>query len=522
MKYIKSFAASLVVAGSLMMTSCDPSDFGDINDTPNNPTKSYTYMLFKYAAKYVRNFHMTSASYDPWPAEWSGYLAEAKNNQYGPLNVTRDFGSNSYYTNPIKNLTKIIEANQNEETKNDVAVTAFGSAENQIGVCTTLRAFFYMTLSDIHGPIVYSEALKAGEGVWNPKYDSQKDVYAGLDAELTSAFKMMNESSSLTSDDIFYGGDIKKWKKFNASLRMMMAIKLADVDPATGKERFARAYADGGMVKVDDSFEYQYDTAAYAWLYYSGNMGYSARSKYFGPNKILVDALKEYQDPRLFTYCNVGDDAYLGKVEGDPRDFNTYKGIPHGLDSNAAVSQAIVGACSAAPKYCEPDATYGLITTARTLLVEAEAATLGWINADAAELYAKGIQASFEYEAKSDKNFDASQAAAYIAAHPLPAEKNAALHEIVMQRFLAGFMMDGIESWSDWRRYNIPTMPMYAGQLDEGNTTYPSRLAYVSAEYTTNKDNILEAVKADVRGGDDTPWCRVWWDVDANECPVAE
>lgn len=524
MKYIKSIAASLVIAGSALMTSCDPSDFGNINDNPNYPTDSYTYMQFKHAAMYVRNFIMTSSSYDPWPMEWSGYLAEAKNNQYGTLETTNDFGTGSYYYYPIKDLTKIIQANENEETKNTVAVTAFGSNNNQIGVCKTLRAFFFMTLSDIQGPIAYSEALQGDEGVFSPKFDAQKDVYAALDQELVAAYNMMDASSSLSSDDIFFGGDVAKWKKLNASLRMMMAIKLADVAPADGASRFAKAYADGAMTNVDDSFEYTFDTNNYAWFYAIGNQSYASRSNYFAPNKVFVDALKEYQDPRLFTYCTVGTDgrfAYLGTVAGaDSKDFNAYKGVPHGLESNGAVGNAIVGACSVAPRYCETTPAYGLITTARTLLVEAEAATLGWINADAADLYARGIQASFDYEAGKDAGFDASQATAYIAAHPLPAAKDAALKEIVMQRFFAGFLTDGIEAWSDWRRYNVPTLPMYEGQILAGRTSYPYRLSFSSTDYANNNDQVVAALK-DLSNGKDDAWSRVWWDVADNECPVA-
>ena len=35
MKYTKSLVAALAIAASAMMTSCDPSDFGDINVNTN-------------------------------------------------------------------------------------------------------------------------------------------------------------------------------------------------------------------------------------------------------------------------------------------------------------------------------------------------------------------------------------------------------------------------------------------------------------------------------------------------------
>lgn len=532
MKYIKSIVASLAVAA--LVSSCgDPSDFGTINDTPNNPTKSFTYMLFKYACLNTRNNIMTSSSYDPWEMEWTGYLAEAKNNQYGPLGVTYDLSMGGYYTGCIKNLTKIIELNQDEETKGTVAVTKFGSNANQIAASITLRSYYYMHLTDIQGPIVYSEALgglNKDDQNFTPKYDKQQDVYAGLDKELADAYKMFDTSSNLSDDDILLGGDIKKWKKFNASLRMLLAIKLADVDPNTGKTRFAAAFADGGMESADESLTYTFDeSAANAWFYAIGNYDLGgARSNYFAPNKVFIDALKEYKDPRLFTYATVGANAdsdktnfaYLGTVGTDNYDFDQYFGMRHGLESNEAVADEKKGKCSTNAKYCKKTATYGLITAARVLLVEAEAATLGWINADAAALYAKGIQASFDFEAMSDPKFSADQAEAYIAAHPLPTTKDEALHEIVMQRFLAGFLTDGVESWSDWRRYNIPTLPMEQGQIDEGHDRYPQRLAIYSNDYATNADQV-QAALSDIQGPDD-PWSRVWWDVKDNESPLGE
>lgn len=528
MKYIKSFAASMVLASAMLATSCDPSDFGDINETPNSPTKSFTYMMFKDAAMYTRNFIMTSSSFDPWPAEWSGYLSEAKNDQYGGLDATSTYSASTYYTRVIRGLNSIIEANQDPAQNTTTAVTAFGSNENQIGVCMTLRSYFFMNITDILGPIVYTQAYQVyGDNpIWEPAYDTQKEVYAALDKDLCDAYAMMDEKGSLSSShDIFFQGNVSKWKKLNASIRMMLAIKLADVDPAEGKARFAKAYADGAMTDAADSFTYTFTTNATSWFYSIGCKDAASQNVYFAPNKVLVDALKEYQDPRLFTYATVGVSryAYLGSVAGatDEYDFNAYKGIPSGLSGNSTVGRAKVGACSTAPKYCEPQATYGLITAARTLLCEAEAATLGWIDpSKASELYEAGIKASFDFEAKSDGAWGGKfKAADYIAAHPLPQDKDAALKEIAMQRFLAGFLTDGIQAWADWRRCNVPTMPIYDKPASLGHYTYPNRLAFGSSDYSTNGDNLEVALK-DLSNGVDDPWSRVWWDVADNECPV--
>lgn len=516
MKYIKSILVSACTLAATL-TSCDMGDFGDLNVNPNKPSEAYTSMLFTYSARNVRSFTMNASDYDPWTQLRTGYLAESKNNQYGPMNTTTTYGTSNYYRYIIKNLNTIIEMNENEETKSEVSVLSFGDNTNQIAAAKTLRAFFFMTLTDILGPLPYSEAFKGeSDDIWEPKFDSQESIYEALDADLQTAYSEFNTNGSLTEADILYKGDISKWKKFNASLRMMMAIKMADVDPVNGKARFAKAYSDGGMTEVSDGFHYTFDSnsSAYSWMYYTGNANYAARGLNFVPNKVIVDALKEYQDPRMFSYFTLN--GYKGTVEGDPTDFNAYQGVPFGLESNEDVISAAVGCCSVADSYCEPQATYGVITTARTLLVEAEAAELGWISADPKALYEAGIRASFDFQAAYHTGVSGVDDYIASAKVALSSDKDTAIKQIVMQRFLAGFMTDGIESWSDWRRYNIPTLPIYAGQELEGISVYPYRMCYADTDKQYNVTNSDEAIKTWLHGNDDR-WERVWWDVADNE-----
>ena len=509
MKYIKSILLALAVLTTF--SRCDMSDFGDINTSPNSPSQAYSNMLFNYACKYVRYFIMNSYSYDPWTQEWTGYISEAKNNQFGPLTTTTQMGTSTFYSYYIKNLNQVIELNEDESTKDETYVSAFGEAENQIAAAKTLRAFYYMSMTDVLGPLPYTEAYKGeSEDNWTPAFDSQETIYTGLFEELEEAYDQFDDSGSLDGTyDILYGGDISKWKKFNATLRMMMAIKLADVDPSTGKTRFATAYADGGMEDVDDGFNYTYDTSTYySYFYYIGNKSYSSANLTYVPNKIIVDYLKEYKDPRLFVYCTL--DGYYAPG-GDATDFDAYYGIPFGLASNSDVNDWSKVCCAVADSYCEPTATFGLITTARCKLVEAEAALLGWISADAETLYEEGIRASFEFSGADDVDDYLTYSKVVLSS-----DTDTAIEQVVTQRFLAGYLTDGIEAWSDWRRYAIPDMPMYDGQLANGYTTYPYRMCYSDTDVDYNYDNYTTAVNTYLNGNDDR-WERLWWDVADNE-----
>ncbi len=505
---IKSILAAALL--TTMVAGCAKiGDFGDINLSPNSPSQPNTAMLFTYASLYPRNFVMTSVSYDPWPAFYAGYLAECKNNQYGGLTTTVDFNTAGYYLYCMKHLNEIVRLASDPETNTESYVAEFGSLDNQIAIATTYKCFIMMTLTDILGPLPYSEAFKGeSDDIWTPKFDSQQDIYTALNQELEAAYAKFDMDGEINGKyDIFYGGDIEKWKKFNATVRMLMAIKLSDVDPSTGKTRFAKAFADGGLEEGDD-FCFTFSQTTNAWLYDVGNLDYAQRNLMFTVSDTFVEALKEYKDPRLFTYCDLN--GYLGAREGDPKDFNAYKGVTLGLPGNPDVLAMAGAACSVAQKYCEKTATYGLITAARALLVEAEAAQRGWISASASSLYEAGIAASFAFT-------DADGLDAYIAAHPLPSDGAEAIKEIVMQRFLDGFMTDHIEVWADWRRTNVPERPSTAHQVSEnGHNCYPYRMQYYDTDKTSNKAQ-YDACISTFFGGNDDRWNRLWWDTEDNE-----
>ena len=513
MKKILSIFAS-VVAASMLFTSCDPSDFGDINKSPNSPSTAYTTYLFTNAARYVPYFVLGSATngYNVWQQAWPGYLSESKNNQYGVLGVTSEFGVGTYYLYALKNLQYIIDMNEDPDQKDAVNVAGFGTSANQIAASKTLMAFYYMSISDIIGPIAISEAfLGAKEDNWTPKYDTQSEAYTILDNMLKEAYGQFDTNGSLdASADVLYGGNIAKWKKFNASLRMLMAIKLCDVDPATGKTRFAAAYADGGMKDTADGFDFTYDDLNWNMMYYWCNPDYSGAGFCWVPNMFIVDQMKEFEDPRMFQYFDI--EGYRGTRDPElfPRDqYTSFYGVPFGLEDNNRVNAWVDCCASINSKMIAMDATVPVIPTSRVLFAEAEAAYRGWISADPKTLYEAGIKSSFEW-------WGTSGADKYIAS-PKIAYKGGTdgLEQIALQRWIAGYLADGIEAWSDWRRLDIPKLPVGPGAVDAGNTSYPYRLAFSASQGPRyNTENYEQALKD--LSGPDVSTSRVWWDVADN------
>ena len=504
-----------VFAAAVLFTSCNPKDFGDINLSPNSPSTAYTTYLFTNAQRYLYHFVTGNATnaYDPWQQEWNGYIAEIKNNQYGPLGTTTSYSSNNtFYLYPLKNLHYIIEMNEDPEQVDLPNVAALGTPANQIAAAKTLMGFYYMTMSDIVGPLVVSEAFKgASDDNWYPKYDTQKEVYEFIDKSLSEAYAQFDLSGSLNAAaDANFGGDIAKWKKFNASVRMLAAITLCDVDPATGKARCAKAYSDGGMTDVADGLFHTHDDLNWNMMYYWCNPSYDGAGFGMAPNKYIVDQMKEFEDNRMFKYFDI--EGYKGPRSEElfPRDqYTSFYGVPFGLESNTAVNDWTGCCASIASSMIAMDASLPVITAARVLLVEAEAAYRGWISADAKTLYEAGIKSSFEqWGATGAEEYIASAKVAYDAAN--------GLEQIAIQRWIAGYLADGIEAWSDWRRLDIPKLFVGPEAAKQGNTHFPYRLAFYNGHDRTLNTEQYELALKDLSGGVDDVNNRVWWDVADN------
>ncbi|MDR0394706.1 MAG: SusD/RagB family nutrient-binding outer membrane lipoprotein [Tannerella sp.] len=505
--------------GILFFGSCE--DFGDINLDPNNPSQADTRFLFVRAMQGTTFGVYSSAPapsvslYDPFSQLYPQYFAERQNIQYTEFKIV-DFALSTYYNTFLRNLKLIIEMNEDEEQNATEFVGAMGSNDNQIAVARTLEAFYYMHMTDIVGDIYYSEALLGDEGNFTPKFDTQEDIYAALDAKLNDAYSLFDESENLDDTyDILYNGDISKWKKLNASLRMLLAIKLSDIAPEAGKSHFAKAYQDGGILDNGDNLRYQYinETANMNPLH--DNVVISGRRD-FAPSKTIVDALLLRKDPRVLSY-------------GIPNPSGKFDAVPFGVP-RAEISEYAGKTVTFNPKLYEMDAPITIISAARISLVAAEAAVRGWISADAAALYKNGIEMSFQ-----EKDF-ASDVAGYqnsdpdlwesweteygfvLTADDYLAQPQVALtgttaekiEKIAMQRWLNGFLEDGIEAWSDWRRLNVPVLdPGRAAEI----THVPYRRQYYLIDYETNMDNYKAAIGAQGADNFDT---RVWWDVANN------
>jgi hypothetical protein len=113
------------------------------------------------------------------------------------------------------------------------------------GVALFLKAWYGFSATLDMGDVPYSEAGKAEEGITQPKYDKQADVFAGVLNDLKAAEAKFAAGVNFTGD-IMLGGNAAKWRRLcNAmQLRVLNAIS-KKVHPH--KSTFAEIFAAGNL-----------------------------------------------------------------------------------------------------------------------------------------------------------------------------------------------------------------------------------------------------------------------------------
>ncbi len=484
MKILKYIIAALM--SLTFLTACEFDE--DLNVDPNKPTTPDTKFLFLEAEMYATNYAWNS-SYNPWVQLYPQYISELKNIQFTKFDIT-NYSTGNTYSVAMNNLEKIIGLNKDEKVNKEGWVSGLGSNNNQIGMAMTLKAFYMMHLTDIVGALPYSEALQ-GKKNFTPKFDTQEEVYTQLFKELNEAYTLFDEKGAINSQyDILYNGKVSSWKKLNASIRMMMAIKLQKSAENVGKAEFAKAYKDGAIVDNADNLIYKYllENANENPIY--NNMIRDARQDFL-PSATIVDALNKYNDPRVAAYCTPNKD---GK----------YIGAPFGWTSDEAGKHSLADYCAFNDKYYKKqDAPMTLVSASQVLLMATEAAHIGWISDDVKTLYQKAITASF-----TQNNIDAKKVDAYIAGADVALKGGTDdIKKIAMQKWIANYMQDGVEAWSDWRRLQVPELK--PGNIGSTSVSHiPYRLRYAEADIVSNKANYETAIAA--QGADDVN-TKLWW-----------
>jgi Starch-binding associating with outer membrane len=375
------------------------------------------------------------------------------------------------------------------------------------GIALVFRAWMFSLLTDCHGDVPYSEAIKGKEGLVFPRYDRQEAIYQGLLADLALANSMFAKGTAV-SGDIIYNGDPAKWRKLANSLRLRLLLRLSDrLAVATLMQEILSDPATYPIFTGNaDNATYSYlDKAPDQFPLINRNVG---SFNEWRAGKTLVDTLVSYNDPRLTVFFRptpatertpaTTDDQYVGIPNGmSDGNANKYNGGPdHQSRINAFFYE---GAGSVKGRQIAKGV---IMTYAELQFILAEAAERNLVTGAGETYYTQGIEASFDF-------YGLALPASY------PVQPNVQyggssvekIRKIMTQKWISLFYQ-GFEAWSDWRRTGLPALS--PGVDNQNNNKIPVRFVYPGSEYSLNKQQVEDAVKQ--QGIDDLN-TRVWWDV---------
>lgn len=558
---MKIYKFLVVLLATIILTNCTD-DFSEINKNPsaiNAEDISAKYFITKSQIKL-----MAPDRYPYWRAQlihadryaghvcfghssswWSGELCYSYNGGY--TDAVWDWLEG--YTGNIVTYLQLTEPG--------------GDRENPLAYATALvlKSIYYQYFTDTFGDIPYSEA--GNLDVLLPKFDSQRDIYAGIIDDLDEAMRLIGDSErtgegeeDLADNDLFYGGDLQKWKKLANTLKLRAALRAlgapnADFAETAVSEALAApllSSEDENALLPKDNVISQWNTACYGDIWYNFVGGGS-----WTVSQDMINYLQDNDDPRLSKYAQpaVGgeikipwpesDDAamyqkrknfildvldragavYVETVDDDgastiKMEENTYYvGQPVRLRSEM-MNYARFNLFSIPAQYIiqakgegKPIAPEIVLTTAESFFLQAEAIVRGVGTGDANELYRQGLR-----HAMLLWDVEPSEIDDFLANSPMARlDGTNDLEKIAVQRWLA-YYTEGFHAWAVVRDLGFPADladgvddPEIYGYGDIAGK-YPSRLRYGTSAYSRNNENLQEAIG---RQGPDRQDTELWW-----------
>jgi hypothetical protein len=356
---------------------------------------------------------------------------------------------------------------------------------NYKGVALTLRSWVYLLLTDAYGDIPCGEVGKS----LIPAYDTQKDVYVGLLSDLTQAAGQLNVANGSIAGDVVYNGDIAKWKKFANSLKLRIALRIADREDALAQQTIAALSPADLIGSNDETYKFVYTASP---QHNPQAAAFDTRDDY-RISKTIVDKLKALSDPRLPVYAQLPSDPAV----------SDYTGAGNGLSNADAVAQGLARTSLPGAYFLTPAAPAVIYSYAEALFNLAEAVERGYITGSAETYYNQAITASLQQFGITD----AVVINDYLSQPAVQYNATNYRQSIGEQKWIA-FFGQGLDAFSEWRRLDYPQLtPGPAAVL---NGKIPLRFFYPGAEQSLNGKSRNEAV---ARQGEDLLTTRLWFDV---------
>lgn len=444
MKFKNKILASIFLLVAVSGVSCKK--YLDINTNPLASTKVDPKLLFGYA---VTAWDVSKNSGDEYMAV--GFMSQA-------LSTGGDFSqnwgaSNLYNLSPnfLGNTWRTYFSTAGNNLQQAIAIAQAASPVNNNGAaqCKIVLAQLIYEATTLYGDVPYSQAWQPDKFPY-PKYDAQKDVLESLLKLLDEASAQIDPTSTvkIADYDIYYAGDMAKWKRLANSIKFKILMAMVDKDPT-------KAAAIGTLLSTDGTM---LASTAETWLTKYSGASNNENPKYrlfLGENpftygaKVTVDLMNATNDPRLPQYFDLPDGQ------------TTYIGVPANVDADektAIISNYLY----------RKDAPSVIISYQELELLRAEAYARGLgvpVNmAKAEELFKQGVK-----DAMTFYQADATAVATYVSdPTKLPdltkLSATEAIRQIHLQQWI-DLMDRPLEAFVQWRRSGpdgseVPTLTL--------------------------------------------------------------
>lgn len=461
---------------TISFTSCD-GELTDINHNPNATEHPQPAYLLTAAQYHAANLYWGSSTNYNSTLLWVQHWAKIQYTEPDCYNVDNSSFTTTWdtgYATIIANLNAIIDS----DLGND----------NYRGIATIWRSWTFLLLTNLYGDIPYTEY---GKNV-TPVYDSQETVLRGLLNELDAADQLLSANGGTVEGDLIYENDISKWKQLAQSLRLRIALELADRDETTARQVISSLWNDRD--RVINSNE------AIARFAFSTSPQWNPWASAFNSredqrvSKTLIDKLKEWNDPRLSVIAELPKDQSV----------TTYVGAANGLSADAANNQGFYKVSRPGSLFLEDSSPAIFYSYAEILFIFAESAARGWISADAELLYQEAVTVSL-------RQFGITNSSAidlYLNQESVRFDASRWYESIGWQKWVA-YYGQGPDAFADWRRLGYPQLVPGPSSVLQPNVL-PRRFFYPVTEQSLNGSQYKAAVG---HQGADELTTRLWFDV---------
>ena len=504
--FIYKFSMLFAMAG--MLLSACTKDFEEINTDPNNTPTALPQQLLAPALVGTMTYNMLrNRNFNNELMQVTVDLSDAEGKvfRYDYRANWADYLYNGLYTEltNFKDIYKIAS---------DTGSVNFN--RSYMGISLICQSWIYSILTDTYGDIPYFESNKAKEGIIEPAFDRQKDIYLDIFKQLDSANSYLRTGTGIqASSDPIYAGNLNRWRKFGNSLFLRLLLRVS------GKAEVAPGVIAMIQQIVANPFDYPLisNNDESAILRWSGVAPYTSplltvREQDFrapGIASFFIDNLVNWNDPRIDLTYGTGTPTNTNRFAIAPSQ-GAFAGVPSGYaignqPTKKSYYYSITHNNGTGPTLMSEPLAGMILNYAEVQFILAEAAAKGWITANPETHYNQGVEASIKLWLP---NWSVP-VTTYLIAADMQWVPTATLDEkmelIHLQKYYALYLAD-LQQWFEYRRTGHPKLPMGTGLRNNG--IMPARMTYPVYVQSTNPTNYKAAIAAQ---GPDVISTEVWW-----------